>query len=437
MYRPNNPRFTAQSAANSGQNFVPIGPRRGQGNFRNVPPPQSLVSKDAIKCKSKPRKRPSSRKQFGPENNKWKSSFTTLDNDGNDTKDSGSSPDGSKQRSHLYNLFNPIKSDADEHSLLESPDDTQKYHSRWDIDESTWNRESCPGSPQLSIRDDKPAERASYSSGSILTEHRETEHRAVDYAPELSAPQRLPPPLQSLPPPLPQHLPPPQHLTAPPLHRPPRLQLVPPPTPQHLPPAQHLSAPPPQQPPPLPSQRNYKQLTGFSDLDPLPPSRPESKNPSKNEIQNDKNLISCDLCEVRLSNGQELEEHLDSKTHWDTLEYIQKHNNYDDMVIAFLQDVMLYKSHKSSRAIEDTALPALQEYDHMTKVEMFQCAACNVLVPTCASAVQNHITTQGHITNTKEFETRQRQLCLEKASTMMKELMPQFQSFVKGVSPFE
>lgn len=47
--------------------------------------------------------------------------------------------------------------------------------------------------------------------------------------------------------------------------------------------------------------------------------------------------IVCDLCDVELSNGQELQHHLEGKTHWDTLEHIQQENNYDDLAIAFLQ----------------------------------------------------------------------------------------------------
>lgn len=45
----------------------------------------------------------------------------------------------------------------------------------------------------------------------------------------------------------------------------------------------------------------------------------------------------CDFCEAEFANGQELHDHLDSKTHWDTLEHIQLKNNYDDHTIAFLQ----------------------------------------------------------------------------------------------------
>ncbi|XP_026231250.1 uncharacterized protein LOC113172483 [Anabas testudineus] len=164
---------------------------------------------------------------------------------------------------------------------------------------------------------------------------------------------------------------------------------------------------------------------------------PEMTRNSSKIIIMDKNPITCDLCEVELTNGQELEDHLDSKRHWDTLELIQQQNNYDDLAIAFLQEVMLYKCRQCSRAIEDSALQALQENDHMTKVEMFHCATCDVFVSTSASSVQSHITSKDHLSKTKEFELQQRCACLSKAETIMKELKPQFEHFTKGGSPFE
>ncbi|XP_044223775.1 DBIRD complex subunit ZNF326-like isoform X6 [Thunnus albacares] len=169
-------------------------------------------------------------------------------------------------------------------------------------------------------------------------------------------------------------------------------------------------------------------------LEQITPSKEVTKNRSRTMIMD--NPITCDLCEVEFANGQELEDHLDSRSHWDTLEHIQQQNNYDDLAIAFLQEVMLYKSRQCSRAIEDSALQALQENDHMTKVEMFHCASCQVFISTSASSVQSHITSQEHLSNTKEFEVRQRRACLDKAETMMTELKPQFEHFLKVGSPF-
>ncbi|XP_051944139.1 DBIRD complex subunit ZNF326-like [Hippocampus zosterae] len=164
---------------------------------------------------------------------------------------------------------------------------------------------------------------------------------------------------------------------------------------------------------------------------------PRTRRQMRRSVQMDQITINCDLCDVEVSNGQELEKHLQSKIHWDTMEHIQEQNNYDDMTIAFLQDVMLYKSIKCSRAIDYSTLQALQEDDHMTKVSLFHCAACQVLVSTAAVAVQNHITSPEHLSNNKEFEAQQRRTSLATADTIMKELQPQFENFVKGFSQFE
>lgn len=276
----------------------------------------------------------------------------------------------------MYDPYESVKSDSNDHPTPEQPDDSLTPSGRWDIDTSQ-NQRVTPEPPLFPII---PQHNDSTEKAGCNSLGGPSDHKDLDYRPKVATAVRLSPP---------------------------------------------------------PTQHNYKQ-SRYSEQDNVSPPRLEgNKDLGRNESAPPKNIIYCDLCEVELSNGQELEEHLDSKNHWDTLEYIQEHNNYDDMVIAFLQDVMLYKSRKSSRAIEDTALQALQDYDHMTKVEMFHCAACNAFVPTSALAVQSHITTQGHMTNTKEFKARQRRLCLEKASTMMKELTPQFMTFAKGASPFE
>ncbi|KAM6919862.1 uncharacterized protein PEZ65_011900 isoform 12-T12 [Lycodopsis pacificus] len=184
-------------------------------------------------------------------------------------------------------------------------------------------------------------------------------------------------------------------------------------------------------------QQDYQQLkylgTGQNHVSPF---TEDPRNGNVNIIL-DKRLVACDLCEVDLANGGELEDHLESKSHWDTLEHIQQQNNYDDLAIAFLQEVMQYKSHQCSRAIEDGSLEALEEIDHMTKIEMFHCAACSAFVSTSASSVHTHIASPEHLTNIKEFQVQQRRACLDKAETMMKELKPQFEHFLKGGSPFE
>ncbi|XP_077579852.1 uncharacterized protein LOC144201242 [Stigmatopora nigra] len=161
-----------------------------------------------------------------------------------------------------------------------------------------------------------------------------------------------------------------------------------------------------------------------------------SKRARRASVEMDKITINCDLCGIEVSDGRELEKHLESKSHWDTMENIQEQNNYNDMAIAFLQDVMLYKSIKSSRPVDYSLLQGLQENDHMTKVSLFNCAACQVLVSTAEAAVQNHISSPEHIANTKEFDAQRNQASLDKAEAIMKEMKPQFANFMKGFNHF-
>ncbi|XP_037537226.1 DBIRD complex subunit ZNF326 [Nematolebias whitei] len=196
--------------------------------------------------------------------------------------------------------------------------------------------------------------------------------------------------------------------------------------------------PPTRRPSPPRLKRDHQQLghveTAGLNQDPLPAKVTRE---AEKAVPVDRCPITCDLCDVELANAQELEDHLDCKSHWNTLEHIQQNNKYDDLAIAFLQEVMLYKSRHCSQAVEEKALQALQEKDHMTKVEMLHCAACKVYVSTSAADVHIHVTSQGHLSKAKEFEAVQRHACLGKAETMLKELKPQFEDFLKGGSPFE
>ncbi|KAM4605717.1 uncharacterized protein ACJ7VT_017894 isoform 2-T2 [Polymixia lowei] len=187
-------------------------------------------------------------------------------------------------------------------------------------------------------------------------------------------------------------------------------------------------------------QMDYQHLSGYvgTGVDQIPPSSDVTRHRSRSPTtEMEKSPFTCELCEVELAKMEELEDHLESKSHWDTLEHIQQQNNYDDLAVAFLQEVMLFKVRQCSQALAESSVEALREKDHMTKVEMLHCAACKVYISTSASSVQNHLSSQEHLRNNKEFGMRQRHACLSKAETMMKKLKPQFEEFLKGGDPFE
>lgn len=147
--------------------------------------------------------------------------------------------------------------------------------------------------------------------------------------------------------------------------------------------------------------------------------------------------FSCDLCEVELSEAKGLEEHLECRSHWETLEHIQLQNKYDDMTIAFLQESMLNKVRKGSQVMDDGALKVLCEKHKIKKVEMLHCGFCKVYISTSVSSVQNHLNSQEHSRNNTGVKVKQRDACLTRAKTMMKQLTHQYAEFLKGNDPFE
>ncbi|XP_034743053.1 uncharacterized protein LOC117953813 [Etheostoma cragini] len=360
---------------------------------------------------------------------KWKSSFKPL----GEEDDSPDTRTGSSEKVEIYNPYDPHSSDS-EYEMAQDHNHSSSHQDAGCLKKGRWDRSYSKSASQLLNRCELSPETRSTESQGFSTGHRLPERQA--YGPTTKSPDQ--PGFDSISRPLDHRVCSPdrhihgssnqrflasyegqrtngeegiiipeysREMTTPVRLSPPRLQR------DH----QH----------PL----EYKN-TGLDHI------QPSTDVPRNRKIIMDENPIICDLCEVELANGRELEDHLESKSHWDTLEHIQQQNNYDDLAIAFIQEVMLYKSQQCSRNIEDSALQALQENDHMTKIEMFHCAACSVFISTSASSVQTHITSQEHLANTKDFQVQQRRSCLYKAETMMKELKPQFEHFLKGGSPF-
>jgi len=166
-------------------------------------------------------------------------------------------------------------------------------------------------------------------------------------------------------------------------------------------------------------------------------SRRRSRSPSRG-FEELRGLFSCELCDVELPDSKSLENHCNnSKSHWDTLEHIQKMNSYDDMAIAFIQESLLYKVRKGNEVVDEVTMKAMREKEHITKVEMLHCGSCKVYISMAVSSVQNHLNSQEHLRNKKEFGTRQSKGCLIKAENLMSQLKPQYAKFREGKDPFE
>ncbi|KAI4809016.1 hypothetical protein KUCAC02_017932, partial [Chaenocephalus aceratus] len=346
---------------------------------------------------------------------KWRSSFQPL-GDGNYSMDE--SNEGSR-RVEIYDPYDPVSSDS-EHEMLQAqnrnqspPDqDNQLEHQHLspvginmqDLSPETGPSEGRDLSPDHTLPDHRLPERQAYSPSTESHDISgyDSMRRHLDH--RVDSPDRLIQDSST------QHFPASygeqrtngeEGITVPEYMR--QMTKV------------RLSPPRLQRDYPLPLQ---SRRTGSTGLDHVPPSSDVPRIRKLRMIMDTIPCdISCDLCDVEFINGLELDDHLESKSHWDILEYIQQHNNYDDVTIAFIQEVMLHKSHQCTRPIESSALQALQQNDHMTKIEMFHLHA--------------HITSQEHLVNTKDFQVERRLSCLDKAETIMKKLKHQFEHFLE------
>ncbi|CAL8324903.1 unnamed protein product [Arctogadus glacialis] len=147
--------------------------------------------------------------------------------------------------------------------------------------------------------------------------------------------------------------------------------------------------------------------------------------------------FTCELCEVECAGLEGLREHLESRGHWNTMEHIQQLNHYDDLTMAFLQEVMMFKVRQCCSAMVDQDIEALKETDHMSRVDVLHCAVCSVYISTSATSVKNHVASMEHLHNKKSFSYRQKQECLDKAAVMITQLKPQFEQYRQGGNPFE
>ncbi|NXC87628.1 ZN326 protein, partial [Cercotrichas coryphoeus] len=119
--------------------------------------------------------------------------------------------------------------------------------------------------------------------------------------------------------------------------------------------------------------------------------------------------FTCSFCKFRTFEEKEIESHLESAAHQETLDHIQKQTKFDKVVMEFLHECMVNKFKKTamrkqqtsnqtenSQAAEKDIMEGVTADDHMMKVETVHCSACSVYVPALHSSVQQHLKSPDH-----------------------------------------
>uniref|UniRef100_A0A8C9L6H3 DBIRD complex subunit ZNF326 n=1 Tax=Pavo cristatus TaxID=9049 RepID=A0A8C9L6H3_PAVCR len=119
--------------------------------------------------------------------------------------------------------------------------------------------------------------------------------------------------------------------------------------------------------------------------------------------------FTCSFCKFRTFEEKEIESHLESAAHQETLDHIQKQTKFDKVVMEFLHECMVNKFKKTAmrkqqtsnqtenaQAVEKDIMEGVTADDHMMKVETVHCSACSVYVPALHSSVQQHLKSPDH-----------------------------------------
>ncbi|XP_038600494.1 DBIRD complex subunit ZNF326 isoform X4 [Tachyglossus aculeatus] len=120
--------------------------------------------------------------------------------------------------------------------------------------------------------------------------------------------------------------------------------------------------------------------------------------------------FTCSFCKFRTFEEKDIEVHLESPSHQETLDHIQKQTKFDKVVMEFLHECMVNKFKKTSmrkqqtnnqaeavKVVEKDVMEGVTADDHMMKVETVHCSACSVYVPALHSSVQQHLKSPDHV----------------------------------------
>ncbi|XP_063110061.1 DBIRD complex subunit ZNF326 isoform X3 [Cavia porcellus] len=161
--------------------------------------------------------------------------------------------------------------------------------------------------------------------------------------------------------------------------------------------------------------------------------------------------FTCSFCKFRTFEEKDIELHLESSSHQETLDHIQKQTKFDKIVMEFLHECMVNKFKKTSirkqqtnnqtevKIIEKDVMEGVTADDHMMKVETVHCSACSVYIPALHSSVQQHLKSPDHIKGKQAYKEQIKRESVLTATSILNNpiVKARYERFVKGENPFE
>lgn len=162
--------------------------------------------------------------------------------------------------------------------------------------------------------------------------------------------------------------------------------------------------------------------------------------------------FTCSFCKFRTFEEKDIELHLESPLHQETLDHIQKQTKFDKVVMEFLHECMVNKFRKTSirkqqtnnqtevvKIVEKDIMEGVTADDHMMKVETVHCSACSVYIPALYSSVQQHLKSPDHIKGKQTYKDQIKRESVLTATSILNNpiVKARYERFIKGENPFE
>ncbi|CAI5776769.1 DBIRD complex subunit ZNF326 isoform X7 [Podarcis muralis] len=162
--------------------------------------------------------------------------------------------------------------------------------------------------------------------------------------------------------------------------------------------------------------------------------------------------FTCSFCKFRTFEEKDIEAHLESPVHQETLDHIQKQTKFDKVVMEFLHECMVNKFKKTAMRKQQTTsqmeaaqmtekdvMEGVTADDHMMKVETVLCSACSVYVPALHSSVQQHLKSPEHAKGKTTYKEQIKRESVLTATSILNNpiVKARYERYVKGENPFE
>ncbi|XP_020650199.3 DBIRD complex subunit ZNF326 isoform X1 [Pogona vitticeps] len=162
--------------------------------------------------------------------------------------------------------------------------------------------------------------------------------------------------------------------------------------------------------------------------------------------------FTCSFCKFRTFEEKDIEAHLESPVHQETLDHIQKQTKFDKVVMEFLHECMVNKFKKTAMRRQQTisqmeaaqiaekdVMEGVTADDYMMKVETVLCSACSVYVPALHSSVQQHLKSLEHAKGKQTYKEQIKRESVLTATSILNNpiVKARYERYVKGENPFE